>query len=265
MQIENGILIKVETSDIVKGRVIVPQNVHTIQSEAFTEVGEQIKAIELPDSLTTIKTRGITSTQIQEIRIPANVTEMEPSCITNNNALTRITILCGGKGITGDLFFGNPVLSIIRIGLMDYLVHVFKGMIYLYSNAKKRKDYQVMNATLWKPSPEYEGPIEEFWCFNEGLLGRGRTEEEAKVELDKAIFISQNQQKIANLTIDDVVTLREYEYIVNETLPKEWLKDNQYTLETSFSLREILEKQFPHASTLVRILAELYAIRRNQN
>jgi len=92
MEIINGLLKSIEDTDIVHGKVVIPEGVTTILENAFTK-DYRIKSIICPKSLKVIEKRAFKDcSNLEEIYLNDGLLEIKNSAFTDCKNLEKIEI-----------------------------------------------------------------------------------------------------------------------------------------------------------------------------
>ena len=115
MIIEDGVLIKVENSDIINGTIIIPDGVNKIGENAFSNC-TNLRNINIPQSVTEIGGRAFDNCKnLTSINIPQNVTRIGEETFNKCENLTSINLPEGITQIEGGAFSNCTNLRNINI------------------------------------------------------------------------------------------------------------------------------------------------------
>ncbi len=113
MEIINGLLKSIEDTDIVHGRVVIPEGVTTILENAFTK-DYRIKSIICPKSLKVIEKRAFKDcSNLEEIYLNDGLLEIKNSAFTDCKNLEKIEIPDSVVVIGESVFYGCESLETV--------------------------------------------------------------------------------------------------------------------------------------------------------
>ena len=202
MEIKDGVLIKVDNTDIINGTFTIPEGVTSIGAYAFNSC-RSLKVIKLPEGVTSIGDYAFSScSRLTEIEIPEGVTSIHGGAFRDCSSLRKIKY----GNHTLELSNNIEILNLNKYGLM---ICTQNGISILLKNQKDLiKEGYIDENLSQKQIDEQEkrlrGKLEAIYNNKSFILSNNFNQEHAIKYLNKIIDLvgineAENLLKIPNI------------------------------------------------------------------
>lgn len=158
MLIINKTLVSVDSSDVNRGRLVVPKEVEKIGRMGIdgAKIGTAVNEITLPEGLKEIAAEGISNCGVSVLSIPRSVETMNPASLGELPQLERLEVKNPNLMIRGAWLSKCQELREVRIGAVEYKVAWKQGTLW---NVIKEEERAGVWVTLAQRFRTPEAPV----------------------------------------------------------------------------------------------------------